>query len=223
MDYEEQSLTFEEVDYYYLRLKELQNGRVLRDEEFGDLLKRLMVRDETGRWWAKSSSSGDWHYYDGNSWVKGVPPREESKSSVDPEPSIRKLSMEELVHICSRYDGSRFYVGYNVPKLQVTIIRALFGMPYEEGVAAWLDTSSRKVKNVGLAICEDGIRWRSMLVGAGEVENTLAWRDFVDVDIQQVGGYQLQIGDRAFMVDKGSMDPSSLCKLLTAHIPHPRS
>ena len=62
MDFEVRSLTFEEADYYYVRLKEVQDGCVLRDEKFADLLKRLMVRDGTGRWWAKSNGTGEWHY-----------------------------------------------------------------------------------------------------------------------------------------------------------------
>jgi hypothetical protein len=33
-----------------------------------------MVQDESGRWWVKSPKSGEWHYNDGTTWVKGIPP-----------------------------------------------------------------------------------------------------------------------------------------------------
>ena len=33
-----------------------------------------MVKDDQERWWAKHRESGAWHFYDGDSWVPGVPP-----------------------------------------------------------------------------------------------------------------------------------------------------
>src|SRR5215212_5293683 len=33
-----------------------------------------MVEDEEGRWWAKSPTTGEWHYHDGTAWVKDTPP-----------------------------------------------------------------------------------------------------------------------------------------------------
>lgn len=33
-----------------------------------------MVQDAEGRWWAKHRETGEWHYYDGNAWVRGTPP-----------------------------------------------------------------------------------------------------------------------------------------------------
>ena len=42
-----------------------------------------MVQDDEGRWWAKSRQTGQWHYYDGNTWIQGTPP---GYQSVTPDP-----------------------------------------------------------------------------------------------------------------------------------------
>lgn len=35
----------------------------------------MVIQDDAGRWWAKKSSTeGEWHYHDGNNWVRATPP-----------------------------------------------------------------------------------------------------------------------------------------------------
>jgi hypothetical protein len=34
----------------------------------------MVSQDNAGRWWAKSTSTGEWYYHDGNDWVLGSPP-----------------------------------------------------------------------------------------------------------------------------------------------------
>jgi hypothetical protein len=65
---------FEEVDRRYAELKGLFEGGEITEEEFDEQLKRLMVQDQGGRWWAKSRETGEWNYHDGSAWVRGTPP-----------------------------------------------------------------------------------------------------------------------------------------------------
>jgi hypothetical protein len=65
---------FQEADRQYVEIKRRHEAGELAQEEFDDQVKQLMVQDEEGRWWAKSRTTGDWHYHDGTAWVKGTPP-----------------------------------------------------------------------------------------------------------------------------------------------------
>jgi uncharacterized membrane protein HdeD (DUF308 family) len=65
---------FQEADRRYAEIKRHQETGGLTQEEFDKQLEALMVQDEEGRWWAKSRTTGDWHYHDGTAWVKGKPP-----------------------------------------------------------------------------------------------------------------------------------------------------
>jgi tetratricopeptide (TPR) repeat protein len=65
---------FQEADRRYAEIKRHQETGGLTQEEFDKQLEALMVQDEEGRWWAKSRTTGDWHYHDGTTWVKGKPP-----------------------------------------------------------------------------------------------------------------------------------------------------
>ena len=65
--------SFEEVDRRYAQLKQRHQAGEITQEEFDEQLKRSMVQDERGRWWSKSRKSGEWHYKDGNDWVRATP------------------------------------------------------------------------------------------------------------------------------------------------------
>jgi hypothetical protein len=71
---EDQGVDFREVDRVYAELKQRQESGDLTQERFDEELKQLMVQDEEGRWWVKSRRTGEWHYYDGNTWIKDTPP-----------------------------------------------------------------------------------------------------------------------------------------------------
>src|SRR3712207_5999438 len=74
MDFEARAATFQEADRRYAELKRRHDAGEVSDEEFDEQRRRLMVRDEGGRWWAKSRETGEWHYYDGTAWIKDTPP-----------------------------------------------------------------------------------------------------------------------------------------------------
>jgi hypothetical protein len=74
MDFGGPKRDFEEADRRYVELKRRHAAGDITEEELDALLKRSMVQDERGRWWAKSPNSGEWHYNDGTTWVKGIPP-----------------------------------------------------------------------------------------------------------------------------------------------------
>jgi hypothetical protein len=69
-----ESLSFQEADRRYVEIRRCYEAGDLTDEEFDEELKQLMVQDQEGRWWVKSRTTGDWHYYDGTTWIKDTPP-----------------------------------------------------------------------------------------------------------------------------------------------------
>ncbi len=74
MDFREREVDFQEADRRYAELTRQRDAGSITDEEFDAQRQQLMVRDDEGRWWAKLGESGDWHYRDGGTWVRGTPP-----------------------------------------------------------------------------------------------------------------------------------------------------
>src|SRR5215208_2494961 len=74
MDFKEREVDFQGADRRYAELTRQRDAGTINDEEFDEQLKRSMVQDESGHWWAKSRKSGEWHYHDGSSWVRRSPP-----------------------------------------------------------------------------------------------------------------------------------------------------
>ena len=85
MDFKEREVDFQGADRRYAELTRLRDAGSISEEEFDTQRQRLMVRDDQGRWWAKLGESGEWHYRDDKTWIRGTPPgyREE----VLPEPT----------------------------------------------------------------------------------------------------------------------------------------
>lgn len=75
-------MNFREVDRRYADLKQQHDNGDLSAEAFDEQLEQMMVQDNVGRWWAKSRETGDWHYYDGSTWVRDTPP--ETKTVQEP-------------------------------------------------------------------------------------------------------------------------------------------
>ena len=73
-DQEATTSPFVEADRRYDEIKRGYEAGTLTDEEFDEQLKQLMVQDEEDRWWVKSRTTGEWHYYDGTNWIKDTPP-----------------------------------------------------------------------------------------------------------------------------------------------------
>lgn len=69
-------MTFAEADAQYELIKQRYQAGELTDEQYDDQLRKLMVLDELGRWWAKSRENGAWHFYDAvtESWMPNSPP-----------------------------------------------------------------------------------------------------------------------------------------------------
>jgi hypothetical protein len=97
---------FREADRRYAEIKRRHESSNLTDEEFDEQIKQLMVQGEDGRWWVKSRSTGDWHYYDGTAWIKDTPPGYEPIQAASRVPSH-----SERVFINYRRDESAGYAG----------------------------------------------------------------------------------------------------------------
>ena len=84
MDFREREVDFREADRRYAELTRQRDAGSISDEEFDAQRQQLMVRDDEGRWWAKSRKTGEWNYRDGDTWVRGTPP---GYQEVVPEPT----------------------------------------------------------------------------------------------------------------------------------------
>lgn len=75
MDFRKREVDFQEADRRYADLARQRDAGRISDEEFNTQRQQLMVQDDEGCWWLKYGESGEWHYRDGNTWVRGIPPR----------------------------------------------------------------------------------------------------------------------------------------------------
>ncbi len=88
MDFKERKIDFREADSRHEELVRRHEAGEINDREFDDGRKKLSVRDEEGRWWAKSAKTGEWKFHDGNEWSPGIPPgyaAEEDAAKSEPE------------------------------------------------------------------------------------------------------------------------------------------
>ena len=83
----EQAMDFQEADRRYAELKQQYEMGEINPEEFDAKLRDMMVQDGNGRWWAKSRSTGEWHYHDGVKFVPGTPPGYRQVASDHPQDS----------------------------------------------------------------------------------------------------------------------------------------
>ena len=74
MDFRERKMDFREADRRFPELRRQLDAGTISTEEFDAQLRQLMVRDDEGRWWAKSRKTGEWNYHDGTAWVRDTPP-----------------------------------------------------------------------------------------------------------------------------------------------------
>jgi hypothetical protein len=205
---------FQEADRRYVEIKRRHEAGELAQEEFDEQLKQLMVQDEEGRWWAKSRRSGEWHYHDGNRWVRGTPPNygvQHQQQAELPETFIKKL-----VEICARYSGNRFYVGEAVPKEKLADAYKFFPIPRGERVFALIDNSGILNKGAGLALGEAGIYWTTSRGRA-----FLSWQEFSTVPIAEdrwLRGYIVEMGEgRKFVGYNYAMPREAAVQLLREH------
>jgi hypothetical protein len=79
-------MNFQEADRHYDALKQQYRSGNLSAEQLDRQLKELMVQDRAGNWWSKHEETGEWHYYDGNTWVQRNPPEDEYEPTTSREP-----------------------------------------------------------------------------------------------------------------------------------------
>jgi hypothetical protein len=79
-------MNFQEADRHYDALKQQYRSGNLSAEQLDRQLKELMVQDRDGNWWSKHEETGEWHYYDGNTWVQRNPPDDEYEPTSSREP-----------------------------------------------------------------------------------------------------------------------------------------
>ena len=68
-------MDFAQVESQYKELKRKYDAGAITEDEFKAQLQDLMIQDEEGRWWSIGYETGQWHYHDGEQWVRAEPPR----------------------------------------------------------------------------------------------------------------------------------------------------
>ena len=143
MDFKEHEIGFREADRRYAELKRQLDAGTISTEEFDAQRQRLMVQDGEGRWWAKSRKTGDWHYHDGNAWVRATPsdyqPPSTSPAGSTPD---RRLRLEQ---------------GERLPSSQTTLpgsapIQDRNGEKQRRGVLRWIIVAAGLLAAVGAIV-----------------------------------------------------------------------
>jgi TIR domain len=176
---EDQEVDFQEADRRYAETKRRHEAGTLTDEEFDEQLKELMVQDEEDRWWVKSRTTGEWHYYDGTAWIKDTPPGYEPLQAASRVPSHL-----ESVFISYRRDESAGYAGriadsfeeyFGEDKVFRDIDSLEPGLDFAEAIERALESSEVLVAVIGK-------NWLTATDAAGQrrLENP---DDFVRVEI----------------------------------------
>jgi hypothetical protein len=76
------NLTFKSVEEKFNDLKaEFQDGRISR-QAFIDEMKKLRLKDETGRFWMIGAQSGKWYFFDGRDWIQAEPPTQKDRKAI---------------------------------------------------------------------------------------------------------------------------------------------
>ena len=68
-------MDFDDVERQYYELKGRLDAGTISPQEFDSRLRKLTMRDATGRTWMIGAQSGMWYYADGTRWVQANPPR----------------------------------------------------------------------------------------------------------------------------------------------------
>lgn len=121
MDFRRQ-MDFQEVDRRYTDLVRQRDAGRISEEEFETQRQRLMVLDDQGRWWTKSSGGEHWHYHDGSAWVRGTPP---SNQETAPEAMATPTQVQERQRVSTPRRRTPLVLG--------AMLLALLGI----GVAVW--------------------------------------------------------------------------------------
>jgi hypothetical protein len=107
MNHNGQELTFEEADRRYAELKRQHDSGALSYESFAAHLRDLMVQGDDGHWWSKSPTTGNWHYHDGEKWVKSTPPHYEPSPPPPEETTSTDVSQPERTDLPSSGDRAQ--------------------------------------------------------------------------------------------------------------------
>jgi hypothetical protein len=107
VDFRGREESFQEADRRYAELTRQRDAGSISDQEFDAQRRQLMVQDDEGRWWAKIGKSGEWHYRDDSTWVRGTPP---GYQETIPEPTSSPVETSPPLHpngVGNGEDGGR--------------------------------------------------------------------------------------------------------------------
>jgi hypothetical protein len=123
---------FREADRRFDEAKRQFDAGSISEEEFDAQRLRLMVEDDEGRWWARSRKSGEWNYYDGSAWVRGIPPGYRSPLAPPvegiPDRRLRLDRGERMPLSRATLPGSALVRDRNMKKQRRRFVAAILGL-----------------------------------------------------------------------------------------------
>ena len=183
-------IDFREADRRYAEAKRQLDAGSISEEEFDAQRLRLRVRDDEGRWWAKSRKSGEWNYYDGSAWVRGTPPGYRptpaplAESAPDPQPRLDQGERMPLSR--ATLPGSALIQDRNIGKQRRWIVAAILGLMVASlaGIGGLVATAPAYVLvegDTGELSVEVPSEWKEHITGGSEPEGEKGrtWSSFL--------------------------------------------
>jgi hypothetical protein len=166
-------------------------------EEFDAQRRLLMVRDDEGRWWAKTRKTGEWHYHDGSAWVRGTPPVYQPPSTLPDEDTPvsqsqlaqgeREPSSQTALGSAPIQDQDRRKLRRGVFRRVVLVAAGIVGMAALAGIVIVAIVGSKPESSYNLVKDDSGAlsvevpsEWQQQIVGDSEGEKGKGWSSLLD-------------------------------------------
>lgn len=103
------------------------------------------------------------------------------------------LTYDEVFDICKYYDGDGYYIEEMLPDKIRQRIYSSYGVPAEERIIAFINSTVFSSGKYGLAICESGIYWKNDW-STPTSRTYLAWWELAGQDIRVKNKYAIDLG-----------------------------
>jgi hypothetical protein len=167
-------MDFQEVDRRYAELVRQRDAGRISEEEFETQRQQLMVLDDQGRWWTKSSEGEHWHYHDGSAWIRGTPP---SNQETTPESMATPTQVQERQRVSTPRRRTPLVLG--------AMLLVLLGI----GVAVWLLVMGEEEAGPDYSVVKDDVltaefpsNWGTA-TGADSEAGQSSWSSYLGNDV----------------------------------------
>lgn len=115
-------------------------------------------------------------------------------------------NIEEIYQVCTKYSGSGYFVGENIPDKRLNNALAHMKVPTNDRVISLIDTTLTGSAKHGLAICESGLYWSNNWT-TKSTRTHLSWNEFSTVSIRignDITESEIELGEGNLLNTAGS-------------------